>query len=187
MIRIRKAMKHLKGGFCIGVLATLMCGAVLSEFRGPHPREVIPRWGISEKPPGVLHIEIPAPQSTLLDIRTGGDVSRVMSLTLLRSDCGAVFKYEKQGPYDFPVATYGGGGSDPGSWVDWRDLNADGRFDERVDHGRAEWMIRGRNRWLPAVREDGRVETPDGRYEFRPRLGYWAPAESRPTGEDDRG
>jgi len=170
-----RLIAHPGGAFLLGMAAVFGFVIITGAYDAAHPSRVIALWGIRESSPGVLEVPVPASQATLLSICADAHVSRLKSLSVLRQGSGSIFTYEAPGLCDSPVVRYRGGGSDPGSWVDWTDLNADGCFDERIDQEKAEWAIRAPDGWMPALMKEGKALAAQGEYEFCAEVGYWVP------------
>jgi len=179
-MRLFRLLGHPGCAFLLGIVSVFLLGMISSECDPADPAKVVHRWGILETSPGCLRIPVPADQLTVLEIESESRPLALRSVKLLRSDCGSVFKYQTRGPSNSPVAIYGGGGSDPSSWVTWTDLDANGCFDERTDPGAREFAIRTEDGWLLAVMEDDFALTLEGRYQFEPDLGQWRRVKDAP-------
>lgn len=80
----------------------------------------------------------------------------------------SIFMYKTHGKYGVPMAYYGS--TEQGTV--WRDLNADGLFDQKVDYRNREMEIYVGGRWIKGLGER-EVSTDDGLFVFDPNNGEW--------------
>jgi len=80
----------------------------------------------------------------------------------------SLFIYKSHGKYGVPMAYYGS--TEQGAV--WRDLNADGLFDQKVDYRNREMEIYVGGRWIKGLGER-EVSTDDGLFVFDPNNGEW--------------
>ena len=87
------------------------------------------------------------------------------------------YVFRAKGRYGVPMAVYGS----PNNIV-WQDLNADGLFDMKIDHGNRCKEIRLDSAWIEAIGK-GRMLTRHGTYMFEPDIGKWVVVEANQPAE----
>jgi hypothetical protein len=82
----------------------------------------------------------------------------------------AIFVYRAKGEYGTPMAYYGF----PEQGIVWRDLNFDGRFDQRIDYKNKLMEINIGDAWVVG-KGKADVKTDIGLFCFDPNAGEWKP------------
>jgi hypothetical protein len=166
--------------FAAGAGSVVIVACIIGQATPPNdPSNLGHSWLLREEQPGHLVVPLRGSPPMLVDINCSPDLKTLTSIEVLKGELGSVFKYETNGVLGLPSAQYCGG--EDRKWVAWIDLDADGRFDERVDVAKGRMEIWLDDTWTAGVESGRHVKTQEGGLvEFDVTMHKWRAASKIP-------
>jgi len=173
---IYKIIARLKW-YVLGVLTPFLvvaCLAVLGVRPPMSKAELLfSEWGVTDSNNTMFLVNLSTEPNTWISIGLERDpeTKKLKQIGITKTKGGqsvAFFSYTTIGTYNFPMAYYGF--TDGG--IVWRDLNADGIFDQKVDYRNREMDIYVDGQWIKGLGKRD-VTTEQGIFVFDPNQSGW--------------
>ncbi len=166
--------------YLLGVATPFVVLSVLAMLDVKPPKnkaeKMIDKWHIEDCNDTLLLVSVPVEPDVYFtlgmerDPNTGWlrEVGITRGKNFIPEDTTAIFIYRTKGIYNTPITYYGS----PELGLVWRDLNLDGRFDQRINYKSHLMEINIGDTWVTGKGKT-EVKTDKGIFYFDPNTGVW--------------